>query len=327
MIAERRVLPLGGWADDDARGARPRAGDRAAVHQARRRRPTGTSASGAREIASDQVAERIGGRSQRRAGPRAAGHHRPRARRDPGRARGHREGCRDRRRRQGRAAHRASDAGCRRVLVDGRASRPGQPGARPADAQLDALVSRVERGQLNVDARHDDLLRRGRDGRHRPARPAHRDRGAHRSEARRDRRRRAAALDRRRRHVRPAHRRSRPARELSDVRRTLDPAEQRAWADLRAGRSDRAMAHYHSRGQLHMADTRDQAVEHAVQNWAKLTETPPDRRGRVDLRRLQPGDPPAQRPRTALPRTNAASSATWKSRCRASTTASAKATG
>ncbi len=55
----------------------------------------------------------------------------------------------------------------------------------------------------------------------------------------------------------------------------LDPEEQRAWADLRAGRSDRAMAHYHARGQLHMADTRDEAVEHAVQAWATLTETHP----------------------------------------------------
>jgi conjugative relaxase-like TrwC/TraI family protein len=64
-----------------------------------------------------------------------------------------------------------------------------------------------------------------------------------------------------------------PSAELSNIRRTLDPDEQRAWADLRAGRSDRAMAHYHARGQLHMADTRDQAVEHAAQNWAALTET------------------------------------------------------
>jgi conjugative relaxase-like TrwC/TraI family protein len=63
--------------------------------------------------------------------------------------------------------------------------------------------------------------------------------------------------------------------ELSDVRRTLDPAEQRAWADLRAGRSDRAMAHYYSEGRLHMADTRDEAVERAVQSWARLTETHP----------------------------------------------------
>ena len=66
-----------------------------------------------------------------------------------------------------------------------------------------------------------------------------------------------------------------PNAALSNVRRTLDPAEQRAWADLRAGRSDWAMAHYLRRGRLHMADTRDQAVEHAVQDWATLTETIP----------------------------------------------------
>jgi ATP-dependent exoDNAse (exonuclease V) alpha subunit len=32
------------------------------------------------------------------------------------------------------------------------------------------------------------------------------------------------------------------------------------------------MAHYASRGQLHLSDTRDQAAEHAVQTWATLTE-------------------------------------------------------
>jgi ATP-dependent exoDNAse (exonuclease V) alpha subunit len=64
-----------------------------------------------------------------------------------------------------------------------------------------------------------------------------------------------------------------PSAELSNVRRTLDADEQRAWADLRAGRSGRAMAHYQARGQLHMADTRDEAVEHAARHWAALTET------------------------------------------------------
>ena len=67
-----------------------------------------------------------------------------------------------------------------------------------------------------------------------------------------------------------------PSALLSSVRRTLDPAEQRAWADLRAGRSDRAMAHYLRRGQLHMTDTRDQAVERAVRDWATLTKELPD---------------------------------------------------
>jgi len=66
-----------------------------------------------------------------------------------------------------------------------------------------------------------------------------------------------------------------PSAQLSSVRRTLDPAEQSAWADLRAGRSDRAMAHYVRRGRLHMSDTRDEAVERAAQGWAKLTETIP----------------------------------------------------
>ena len=66
-----------------------------------------------------------------------------------------------------------------------------------------------------------------------------------------------------------------PSAELSDVRRTMDPAEQRAWADLRAGRSDRAMAHYLAKDSLHMLDTRDQAVERAVHDWAQLTEAHP----------------------------------------------------
>ena len=35
------------------------------------------------------------------------------------------------------------------------------------------------------------------------------------------------------------------------------------------------MAHYRARGQLHISDTRDQALEHATQDWATLTETLP----------------------------------------------------
>ena len=56
-----------------------------------------------------------------------------------------------------------------------------------------------------------------------------------------------------------------PSAELSNVRRTLDPAEQRAWAELRAGRAERAMAHYLAAGRLHFSDSRDEAVEHAVE--------------------------------------------------------------
>jgi AAA domain-containing protein/TrwC relaxase len=63
-----------------------------------------------------------------------------------------------------------------------------------------------------------------------------------------------------------------PTAELADIHRTKDPAEQRAWQALRAGEPERAMAHYASRGRLHLSDTRDQAAEHAVQTWADLTE-------------------------------------------------------
>jgi ATP-dependent exoDNAse (exonuclease V) alpha subunit len=63
-----------------------------------------------------------------------------------------------------------------------------------------------------------------------------------------------------------------PTVELADIHRTRDPADQRAWQALRAGEPERAMAHYASRGQLHLSDTRDEAAEQAVQTWAALTE-------------------------------------------------------
>jgi conjugative relaxase-like TrwC/TraI family protein len=60
--------------------------------------------------------------------------------------------------------------------------------------------------------------------------------------------------------------------ELGEIRRTTDPAEQKAWVSLRAGEPERAMAHYRSQGRLFFEDTREQAAERAVQRWAKLTE-------------------------------------------------------
>jgi conjugative relaxase-like TrwC/TraI family protein len=62
-----------------------------------------------------------------------------------------------------------------------------------------------------------------------------------------------------------------PTMELADIHRTIDPEERRAWQALRAGEPERAMAHYLHRGQLHLADTREQAAEHAVRDWARLT--------------------------------------------------------
>ncbi|MGP0037324.1 MAG: MobF family relaxase [Solirubrobacteraceae bacterium] len=66
-----------------------------------------------------------------------------------------------------------------------------------------------------------------------------------------------------------------PCAELSTVHRTRDPGEQRAWSDLRAGRTDKAIAHYLANGRLHVSDSRDEAVEQAVADWARLTETHP----------------------------------------------------
>jgi ATP-dependent exoDNAse (exonuclease V) alpha subunit len=62
-----------------------------------------------------------------------------------------------------------------------------------------------------------------------------------------------------------------PVVELETIHRTKDPDEQRAWQALRAGEPERAMAHQ-ARGRLHLADTRDEAAENAVQTWAQLTE-------------------------------------------------------
>lgn len=58
--------------------------------------------------------------------------------------------------------------------------------------------------------------------------------------------------------------------ELNDVHRTKDPPSSEPGPALRAGEPERAMAHYHARGRLHLADTRDQAGEQAVQRWAEL---------------------------------------------------------
>ena len=68
-----------------------------------------------------------------------------------------------------------------------------------------------------------------------------------------------------------------PTAELADIHRTSDPEERRAWAALRAGEPERAMAHYKSRQQLFFTNTREQAGEAAVQRWAELTESRPIR--------------------------------------------------
>jgi ATP-dependent exoDNAse (exonuclease V) alpha subunit len=68
-----------------------------------------------------------------------------------------------------------------------------------------------------------------------------------------------------------------PTAELQTIHRTKDPAEQHAWRALRNGEPERALAHYASRKALHIADTRSQAAENAVQAWAQLTQEHPIR--------------------------------------------------
>jgi conjugative relaxase-like TrwC/TraI family protein len=63
-----------------------------------------------------------------------------------------------------------------------------------------------------------------------------------------------------------------PTAELTDIRRTQDPDERRAWAALRAGEPERAMAHYFKRAQLHFSNTRDEAGEAAIERWMTLGE-------------------------------------------------------
>lgn len=63
-----------------------------------------------------------------------------------------------------------------------------------------------------------------------------------------------------------------PTAQLTDIHRTRDAEERRAWAALRAGEPERAMAHYQARGQLYFTDSREEAGEAAVQRWIALTE-------------------------------------------------------
>ena len=271
MIAERRVLPLeGGLMTTLAVRAR---------EQAIERRFTALAASGGRDVgvqaralAGDQIAERISGHlsaEQAHALEVITGPERTAILVGPA---GTGKGV------VIDAAARAEQHVGNRTLgiaVSGStAQRLGQdsPALAGRTLTLDALVSRVERGQLAVDARTtiyfdeagmadtDRLDRLTEVVEHTGSKLVAIGDAAQLPSIG------AGGMFARLSDIAPSA-------ELSNIRRTLDRDEQRAWADLRAGRSDRAMAHYHARGQLHMADTRDEAVEHAAQNWATLTET------------------------------------------------------
>jgi len=63
-----------------------------------------------------------------------------------------------------------------------------------------------------------------------------------------------------------------PSAELTEIRRTTDPAEQAAWEALRAGEPERALAHYQAQGRLHLDNTRTESIEAATRSFAEITE-------------------------------------------------------
>jgi conjugative relaxase-like TrwC/TraI family protein len=70
-----------------------------------------------------------------------------------------------------------------------------------------------------------------------------------------------------------------PTAELTTVHRAREDWERSAWAQIRSGDSERALAEYASRDRLHVEDTRLEAGERMVDDWARVREEQPG--GRV----------------------------------------------
>jgi conjugative relaxase-like TrwC/TraI family protein len=58
-----------------------------------------------------------------------------------------------------------------------------------------------------------------------------------------------------------------PAAELSEVHRARHDWEKQAWMELRNGEAARALARYQAHERLHIHDTREQAAQAMVENW------------------------------------------------------------
>jgi conjugative relaxase-like TrwC/TraI family protein len=69
-----------------------------------------------------------------------------------------------------------------------------------------------------------------------------------------------------------------PTAELTTVHRAREDSERDAWAQLRSGQADRALAEYASRDRLHIEDTRVEAGERMVDAWARVREERPGAR-------------------------------------------------
>lgn len=70
-----------------------------------------------------------------------------------------------------------------------------------------------------------------------------------------------------------------PSAELTEVHRAQNEWERHAWAQVREGQAERALAAYQARDRLHVAETRQQAVERMAADWNRARFESP--RGRT----------------------------------------------
>jgi conjugative relaxase-like TrwC/TraI family protein len=69
-----------------------------------------------------------------------------------------------------------------------------------------------------------------------------------------------------------------PAARLSEVHRARHAWERQAWAQVREGEPQRALASYAAHERLHVADTREQAVQQMVADWDSARQESPGER-------------------------------------------------
>src|SRR6202007_2953650 len=69
-----------------------------------------------------------------------------------------------------------------------------------------------------------------------------------------------------------------PTAQVSEVRRARQAWEREAWGQVRDGASERALAGYTAHGRLHIADTREQALNRMVSDWDRARQERPEQR-------------------------------------------------
>ncbi len=85
--------------------------------------------------------------------------------------------------------------------------------------------------------------------------------------------------------------------ELADIHRTSDPDERQAWAALRRGEPEKAMAHYQARGRAVLQRHPRAGRRGRRPAVGRAHQEPRHPQRRADRRQLERGDRPAQRPR------------------------------